>query len=321
MAMDGVRPSNKDQGYILRRLLRRIVRAGMSLNVEKDISVSLVPIVVEMFVWLYPELKDKQQDIQQTFEKEENKFRKTLIRGSRQLRKLLDNFHDIKTLPESQALVKCADIAFDLFQSYGYPYEMTLADLQDFGIRLDDTEFTSRCEEIFASHQQKSREGAEQKFKGGLADSSEAVVKYHTTTHLLHVALREVLGEQVVQQGSNITGERLRFDFNHSQKLTAEEISEVENKVNEAISANLPVRFEVMPLSEAEKTGAIHAFGEKYGDEVKVYYVGNSMEDAVSKEFCGGPHVENTGLLQPIEIFKQNNIGDGKIRVYARFKQ
>ena len=318
LAMDGVFPSNKDQGYILRRLLRRMVRTGMSLGVEKDISVSLVPIVVEMFEWLYPDLKEKQLDIQNTFEKEEVKFRKTLVRGRRQLHKLLDNFNEIRTMPESEALQVCSEMAFDLYQSYGYPCEMVYADLVDFGISLEEKAFDARCAEIFDSHKEKSRKGSEQKFKGGLADHSEDVVKYHTTTHLLHMALRKVLGDSVVQQGSNITGERLRFDFNHSAKLTPEQIKKVEETVNNIIARKLPVKFVMMNKDAAEKTGAIHAFGEKYGEEVKIYYVGDSLEKAVSKEFCGGPHVENTGDLSVIEIYKQDKIGEGKLRIYAR---
>jgi alanyl-tRNA synthetase len=204
-------------------------------------------------------------------------------------------------------------------QSEGYPFEIFIQDVLD---RLPETNaqaVKTYFEGLYVSHQEKSRSGAEHKFKGGLADQSREVVKYHTATHLLHWALREVLGPEVQQQGSNITGERLRFDFTYSGKLTPEQIPAVETLVNDVIGKGLPVGFEILAREEAEQSGALHFFGEKYGEQVKVYFVGTSLESAVSKEFCGGPHVENTSDLEKIEIYKQEGIGKGKIRVYARF--
>jgi alanyl-tRNA synthetase len=311
LAMDGVLPSNKDQGYVLRRLIRRMVRAGRVLGVERDLSVSLTATVVKSLEWLYPPLSEKQAGIEGIFVEEENKFRKTLEKGSLEFKKVIK---DVK--PNETAL---AGKAFDLYQSVGYPAEIFVEDWKDLGNHLNEKKFYQEFERIFREHKDASRKGAEQKFTGGLADHSEEVVKYHTATHLLHKALREVLGEQVVQQGSNITSERLRFDFNYPQKLTEEEIAKVVGLMNNMIKKAYSVGFKVMPREEAEKTGAIQAFGEKYGDNVKVYYIGDSLEEAVSKEFCGGPHVENTSKLKPINIYKQESIGKGIMRIYARF--
>lgn len=312
-AMDGVYPSNKDQGYVMRRLLRRMVRASKQLGVAVDTGFfeTVVPVVVNMFSWLYPELETKQQDIIEIFSKEENKFEKTLRNAQKKVEKAISEL-------ESSDEVSLATLAFDLFQSLGYPYEAFLDELKSSNIEINEDKFTDIFEKMFKEHQAKSRAGAEQKFKGGLADHSENTVRYHTATHLLHMALRKVLGEDVVQQGSNITGERLRFDFNFNRQLSDEEIAQVSDIVNEAIEKKLPVNFEMMQKEDAEKTGAIHAFGEKYGDEVKVYYIGSDLDSAVSKEFCGGPHVSNTSEIGGISIFKQKKIGENLVRVYAK---
>jgi len=320
LAMDGVLPGNKDQGYILRRLLRRVVRAGRSLGLEKDISVNLVPVVGNMLSWLYPDLEKKVGSIQEIFSEEEIKFGKTLSRGAREVEK---NKEKIESSLKSDSNSGLADLAFNMYQSLGYPYEMFIEDLKDIDPdlkekRLEDLELVFLAR--FAEHQKKSRAGAEQKFKGGLADHSEQVLKYHTATHLLHLGLRKVLGDQVVQHGSNITGERLRFDFNHPQKLSEEQITQIEEIIDQTIQKALPVKFEIMPKEKALETGAIHAFNEKYPDQVKVYYIGESLGAAVSKEFCGGPHVENTSEIPVMEIYKQDKIGEGMLRIYARAK-
>lgn len=319
LAMDGVFPSNKDQGYILRRLLRLVVRAGMRLGLEKDISVSLVPVVVNAFEWIYPDLKDKQDEIQEIFAQEEEKFRETLNRAAKEFER---NKDDILTLAASGEVELVSQHAFDLYQSLGYPFEMFVEDLKA-EIKIT-SEFMNQVSENFKQryeeHQQQSRAGAEEKFTGGLADHSDQVLKYHTTTHLLHYALRKVLGDQIQQHGSNITGERLRFDFNHGEKLTEAELRQVENIINHNIKEARPVKFEMMDKEDALETGAIHAFNEKYGDQVKVYYIGEDLDSAVSKEFCGGPHVESTSEIGEIEIYKQKNIGKGMLRVYARTK-
>lgn len=312
LSMDGVVPSNKDQGYILRRLLRRMTRASRFLGVENDLSVNLVGRVVEMFKWVYPQLVEKRLYIEQIFAEEENKFRKTLARGDKEFNKNITGVN--------YSTKQLAQIAFDMYQSLGYPSEIFLEEVKDKGIAVSDKEFNAAFDAVFNQHKEGSRAGSEQKFKGGLADQSEEVIKYHTATHLLHQALRMVLGEHVSQKGSNITGERLRFDFSHPQKLTEEEIQKVQKIVNEKIAAKLPVNCLVLSKEEAEETGALHFFGEKYGDQVSVYYVGDSIEGAFSKEFCGGPHVKNTSELRSVEIFKQESVGGGNQRVYARFK-
>ena len=312
LAMDGVMPSNKDQGYILRRLLRRMVRNGRNLGVEKDISVNLVPIVCELFEWLYPSLVQRRTEIQEVFSLEEDKFWRTLQKGSREFERLY------ATLDTSN-LEELASKAFDMYQSLGYPVEMFLADLDDKAATVDLQAFERVYNEVAGKHQDMSRLGAEKKFKGGLADSSETVVKYHTTNHLLQMALQDVLGNHVKQVGSNITSERLRFDFTHHRKLTDEEIKKVTALVNDAIRACYPVNFVMLSKDKAIEAGAGYLEHETYPDEVKVYYVGSSLESSLSKEFCGGPHVDNTCKLQPIEIFKQEKMGEGKVRVYARF--
>lgn len=312
-AMDGVVPSNKDQGYVLRRLLRRMVRSAKRLGVAVDVDFFdiLVPTVVEMFSWMYPELSEKEETIKQVFTDEENKFEKTLAGAVKKVEKLLTNLED--TSEEN-----LASKAFDLFQSSGYPQESFLDDLVANDISIDEKKFLDEFELIFKEHQQKSRAGASQKFKGGLADHSDQTIRYHTATHLLLMALRQVLGEQVVQRGSNITGDRLRFDFNHDGKLPEEQLKEVEKIINDAISQELTVNFEIMPKEEALATGAVHAFNEKYGDQVKVYYIGDTLETAISKEFCGGPHVVNISEIGQIELYKQDKIGKGLLRIYAK---
>lgn len=313
LAMDGVTPSNKDQGYILRRLLRRIVRSGKSLELEKDISVELVGIVVEMFSWLYPDLPDQQSKIETLFAQEEEKFRRTLNKASGEVAKFLEG-------AEADLSVKdLAKQAFTFYQSLGYPQEIFIEDVRESGFEVDVTAFYAEFENLVEQHKQRSRAGAEKKFKGGLANEDETTIKYHTATHLLHEALRRVLGDKVAQEGSNITQERLRFDFTFTRKLTEEEISQVEAMVNAQITEGKPVNFEIMPKEKALETGALHFFGEKYGEKVKVYYVGDSLEKAYSKEFCGGPHVENTSELPPIEIYKQKKIGAKTVRIYAHF--
>jgi len=297
MAMDGVVPSNKEQGYILRRVLRRMVRFGKKIGIEKDISVSLVPVVVEMFSWMYPDLVEKQESIRETFSVEEEKFRNILNRVEPKV---------ISALEKSPENI--ADLAFDFYQSQGFPVEMFVAIAKEKGIDIDENELEKRIEK----HKAQSRLGAEGKFKGGLADQSENTVRYHTATHLLHKALRDMFGDDIVQQGSNITGERLRFDFNFDRKLTGEEISKIEDAIYRVSEQALPVRFEIMSQEEAKKLGAIGTFGEKYGDQVKVYFVGDS------KELCGGPHVKNTKDIGHIKIYKQDKIGEGEMRIYAR---
>jgi alanyl-tRNA synthetase len=311
ISMDGVLPSNKDQGYLLRRVLRRMVRVGRSIGIERDIAVNLVGTVVDNFKWIYPQLETLQPNIEKLFSEEENKFRKVLIKGATEANKKLNNFKGKEN--------DLGKIAFELYQSLGYPVEMFIEDIKDNlvnTVNVKDVE--NEFEKLIANHKDLSRSGAEQKFAGGLADQSEQVIKYHTATHLLHWALREVLGKEVSQKGSNITGERLRFDFSYDKKLTQDEIVQVQKMVNNKIKENLPVNFSLMTKEEAIKSGALHFFGEKYGDNVNVYYIGDSLENSFSKEFCGGPHVKSTAEIGDIELFKQKSIGKGLLRVYVR---
>lgn len=316
LAMDGVIPGNKDQGYILRRLLRRMIRAGRGLGVEKDLSVNLVATVTEMFAWLYPDLHSKTKNIEQLFAIEEEKFFNTLKRGSIFVDKVLN---EMKTASpaDAQAL---ATKAFDLYQSVGYPAEIFLEELKDKGITTDETLFKKTFDDIFNKHQAVSRGGLEKKFKGGLADNSEATKKFHTATHLLQRALKNVLGDHVCQLGSNNNADRLRFDFPNMAKLLPAEIKQVEDEINSVVDRGLPVAYVMLPKEEAIKSGALYMTHETYPDTVKVYYIGKDLDGAYSKEFCGGPHVDNTKEIGHIEIFKQESIGGGKQRVYARFK-
>jgi len=249
--------------------------------------------VVSTYQDVYPEVKNNLAKIKDEIKKEETKFRETLSKGLKEFEKGTD--------------------PFILFTTYGFPFELTQELAKEKGIEVDEEKFKADL----IKHQDLSRAGAEQKFKGGLADDSEQVTKYHTATHLLNQALHEVLGEHVEQRGSNITAERLRFDFSHSQKMTEEEKQRVEEKVNEKIKENLAVNLVVLNKLEAEATGARHMFNEKYGDEVKVYYIGNSLENAYSKEFCGGPHVTNTGVLGTFKIAKEEAVAAGIRRIKA----
>ncbi len=311
LAMDGVLPSNKDQGYALRRFLRRMVRFGKNQLQLQNISTSLFESVIDSIGWLYPELEQQKEKIVEIFSQEEERFANTLKRAQKQVKLTLD-----QVKPGAIAL---AEAAFNLYQSTGYPPEMLVDDLEDRGIKLSLKEFNSAYQQHVAKHQERSRKGAQAKFQGGLADHSQEVVKYHTATHLLHQALRTVLGNQIQQYGSNITNQRLRFDFSYENALSEKQLKEVEEIIRKVILQKLPVNFVVMDKSKAETTGALHFFKEKYPDKVKIYYVGSSLEQAFSKEFCGGPHVNNLSELKPLQIYKQESVGKGVRRVYAKF--
>ncbi len=293
---DGIRPSNTDQGYVLRRLLRRAIRFADTLGIQPGLFSKTAQAIVSEYSEVYPELSEKLPSIELCINEEEKKFRQTLVRGMRELEKRLTG-----------GMLSGKD-AFELFSTYGFPLEMTQEIAKEHGIIPDEEEF--RME--FSKHQSLSRSASQGKFKGGLSDQSEMSVKYHTATHLLHQALRQVLGEHVFQKGSNITPERLRFDFSHSEKMTEEEKRRVEDTVNQKISEHLPVIYEDLPLEEAKKLGAIGLFTEKYGERVRVYRVGD-----FSLEFCGGPHVENTGDLGHFRIMKEEACSAGVRRIKA----
>ncbi|MFA6463798.1 MAG: alanine--tRNA ligase [Candidatus Paceibacterota bacterium] len=297
---DGVIPSNTDQGYVLRRLLRRAVMHADKLGMNPSSLYWVADVVVEKYQGIYPNLGQKRETIKTEIEKEEQKFRKTLKDGIRQFEKI------------SKDGITGKD-AFILFSTYGFPYELTKELASEKNISVDNKEF----DEEFKKHQELSRAGAEKKFKGGLGGTDAKTIQYHTATHLLHQALREVLGTHVGQKGSNITPERLRFDFTHPQKMTDEDLRKVEDIVNEKISSSLPVNVVTLSKEEAEKTGALHFFGEKYPDEVTVYYIGDTIDQAFSKEFCGGPHVKNTSELGHFKIAKEEAVSQGVRRIKA----
>ena len=306
-------PGKKDQGYVVRRLIRRAVRYGRNLGLKQNFCSQVAEEVVKIFVDVYPEVTRNHEFILTEMAKEESNFRNTLENG-------IKNYElRIVNLPTGGIL--SAKEAFDLYQSFGFPIEMTVELAKEKGLAVDVAGF----EEEVKQHQSLSRTGAQAKFKGGLADQGEMSIKYHTATHLLHAALRAVLGEHVAQRGSNITAERLRFDFSHPEKMTDEQKKRVEELVNGAIAANYPVTFSEMTVPEAKTLGAIGIFDDKYGNKVKVYSVGEPQEPprahenalTFSKEICGGPHVTNTGLLGKFRIVKEEAVSAGVRRIKA----
>jgi alanyl-tRNA synthetase len=314
MLGDGVRPSNTERGYVLRRLIRRAAQHVLKLEVgdgskEDSMLVRAAIIVMEKYKQAYPELDGEEvfERITNEIWQEEVQFAKTLEQGMREFNKMA-----------SGAL--SAEQAYTLFTTYGFPFEMTLELAKERDIEVDTPGF----KELMKKHQDMSRAGAEQKFRGGLADTAEATVRLHTTHHLLLAALQKVLGDHVKQRGSNITQERLRIDFSHGQKMTKEEIAEVERMVNEKIQEKLPVIRTVMPKTEAERLGAQQEFGAKYADTVSVYSIGPKsatdgeprFEEAFSLEFCGGPHVANTGEIPlHFKIQKEEAVASGIRRI------
>lgn len=306
---DGVLPGNADQGYFVRRLIRRSVRFADSLGIKNSVLSNIVEPIAEMYKNSYPEILEKSDYIQKEIALEEERFRKTLEKGLKEFNWRIGS--EVKGEIPQQELPP--SIAFELFTTYGFPFELIVEIAKERGMTVDEQQFKNRMD----THRIESRKGSEQKFKGGLGDTSEMSVKYHTATHLLHKALREVLGEHVEQKGSNITPERLRFDFSHPQKMTDEEKKKVEDIVNQKIKENLPVNRIVLPKEEALKIGAMHFFGDKYGDEVSVYYIGDNLETAYSKEFCGGPHVSKTGTLGTFKISKEEAVSAGVRRIKA----
>ena len=323
-----VAPSNVDQGYVLRKLIRRAIRQGRKINIEKPFLLELSRIVVDEYKEEYPELFQNQNFIEKYLGLEEQKFGKTLVEGEKESQKeinskdLAEKYMEKVKTSTGLEVSKASLSAFNLYQSKGYPPEMFLEDLKDkVQISIEDEEkIREDIDTLLEEHQKTSRAGAEKKFKGGLSDDSEQVVRYHTATHLLNKALREVLGDHVRQIGSNITSERLRFDFPHNGKLTEDQISKVEKIVNTVVDGGIPVNYKIFSKEEAIESGAVHLKGEQYPNQVKVYFIGDSLESCVSKEFCGGPHVENTKDIGRIEIYKQDKIGEGKMRIYARNK-
>ena len=295
----GVSPSNVDQGYVLRRLIRRAVRYGMGIGMPEGFTGEVAKVIIEQYKDVYPELKRNEAFVLEQLSLEESRFARTLKQGNREFEKLVEKVQDGQIDGVS---------AFHLYDTYGFPVEMTQELARERGLTVDMDGF----HECFRKHQATSQAGAEQRFKGGLADHSEQSARLHTATHLLHAALRKVLGPEVAQKGSNITAERLRFDFSFGRKMTKEELAEVERLVNEAIESHTPITCEEMTVAQAKEQGAIGLFESKYGEKVKVYTMG-----PYSKEICGGPHAQNTGDLVSFKIKKEESSSAGVRRIKA----
>ena len=345
---EGLEPSNVERGYVLRRLIRRAVRYEKQLGINDIFTFKIAEVVVDIYKAIYPEVDKNKAFITNQLIQEEEKFAKTLAEGIKKAKKIIEQktpivpekFRQIMQTPnkreiiaqvlldlrenkDSRAYLKfpipltlkeisqatiTAKEAFDLYQSFGFHQDMMLELAQENNLFVDRFGFRQELEK----HQKLSRAGAEQKFKGGLADHSEQTIKYHTAAHLMLAALRKVLGEHVVQKGSNITSERLRFDFSHSEKVTPEQIKQIEDMVNEKIRENLPVEMQEMTLEEAKAQNATGVFEHKYGEQVKVYSIGD-----FSKEICGGPHVQKTGELGHFKIVKEEASSSGVRRIKA----
>ena len=297
---DGGKPSNLDRGYVLRRLIRRLIRHMNKLQIDLNELSTLIEINVENLKEMYPELENNKDNIKNTIIEEKDKFIKTLEKGEREFEKQISRLGDSKTIP--------GEIVFRLYDTYGFPPEVTKELASENGYEINMEEF----EELFKKHQEKSRAGSEQKFKGGLADQTPETIAYHTATHLLNAALKQVIGKDSHQRGSNITAERMRFDFNCDHKLTPEEKQQLEDLVNKWIQEGLPVTKQEMSKEEAIKSGAECMFIEKYPDIVTVYSIGD-----ISKELCGGPHVNNTSELGRFKIKKEESSSAGIRRIKA----
>ena len=303
---DGGLPSNVDRGYILRRLIRRMVRHLRKLQINLNELGELIDLNIETLKEMYPELHQNSNKIKSIIIEEKDKFEKTLERGEREFNKIVNRMKN-----EGKHTISGQDL-FTLYETYGFPPEVTQDLAREAGLKVDTTEF----DKLFKEHQEKSRMGSEQKFKGGLAGTGEQEVRYHTATHLLNAALKVILGKDVHQKGSNITPERMRFDFSCDHKLTDDEKKKVEDLVNEWISRGLDVKCEEMKKDDAIKSGAECMFIEKYPDIVTVYSIGNE-NGVVSKELCGGPHVKNTSELGYFKIKKEEASSAGVRRIKA----
>jgi alanyl-tRNA synthetase len=293
MVQDGVFPSNKGQGYVLRRLIRRALVHSQLAEESTEWIAKVVAAVSEIYADAYPEIAKNQEQIAKVIQEEADRFKRSLSKGLKEIGKL-DNL--------------TAKAAFDLYQNYGFPWELSREYAISKGIGIEEADFEAE----FEKHKNLSRSASAGQFASGLADHSEKTVQYHTATHLLHQALRTILGDQVQQKGSNITPERLRFDFSYPEKMTTEQISQVENLVNEQIGRKLEVTSVTMSPDQAAGEGAIGLFGHKYGESVSVYTMGD-----FSKEICTGPHVKNTGELGHFRIAKEEAVSAGVRRIKA----
>ena len=297
--VNGITPSNVDQGYVLRRLIRRAVRYAKKLGLEQGALEEIAKLYIKKYEDVYESIKNNAAKIVEEFKLEEERFSKTLESGLKEFEKVITHI-PTKTISDKTA--------FRLYDTFGFPLEMTVELAKENGFDVD----TDGYEVAFKEHQEKSKLGADQKFKGGLADGGEETAKLHSATHLLNAALKEVLGDpNIMQKGSNITAERLRFDFNFDRPLTKEEIEKVEERVNAEIAKKIDIKCEEMTVDEAKANGAIGVFASKYGERVKVYTIG------FSKEICGGPHASNTGDLGHFHIVKEQSSSAGVRRIKA----
>ena len=304
----GVTPDRVGAGYVLRRLIRRAVRHGMKLGIDKDFMAEVAAVVVENFKNAYPELEQNSAKVYKELTAEEAKFRQTLKKGEAEFQKMLPN------LMKNPKKIISGKVAYNLYETYGYPLELT----QELGTENGFTVDVEGFKEAERKHQEASKTAEAGKAKGGIAEQSEAATKYHTATHLLQQALVNVLGPQVSQKGSNINAERMRFDFTFERPMTPEEIKKVEAIVNEKIKEDLPVTMEVMPLADAQAAGARALFTNKYGEDVKVYTIGRDVKnDWFSKEVCGGPHVQHTAQIGDFKIEKEQSSSAGVRRIRA----
>jgi alanyl-tRNA synthetase len=308
LAVDGVVPSNKEQGYVMRRLVRRAVRFAFDLGIEQNFLQEVVPVIADLYHEDFPEVAEKRQQVIDVLVKEEKAFRQTLRKGVKELQKL------------AAGGKLTGEHIFVLYDTYGFPVELSAEEAFKQGVAVSDNwrqEFDAQMEE----QRNRSRTATKGEFKGGLGGHGDIHKKYHTATHLMYKALRQVLGDHVVQRGSNITEERLRFDFSHNEKVTPEQIAEVERIVNEAIDKDYPMGWQEYPTKQALEMGALGAFGDRYGDTVKVYKAGFEGEEPFSFEICGGPHVDHTGQLaedgKRFKITKEEASSAGVRRIKA----
>jgi alanyl-tRNA synthetase len=338
LAVDGVVPSNTAQGYVMRRFIRRAIRQALVLDLREDFMEQIVPVITALYREAFPEVKERENQVMDVLAKEETQFRRTVEKGLKEFERLIleevryfkdgveTGAHDVQETREHESRftnVLTGEVAFRLFDTHGFPLELTIEEANKRGIQLE-TKFDENFNHKMAEQKERSRTATAGQFKGGLADHSEMSTKYHTATHLMYKALRMVLGDHVVQRGSNITPERLRFDFSHPKKMTPEEIAAVEKIVNANIERDLPMSWREEPTKEALAKGVLGAFGDKYGQTVKVYTAGDPDGEWFSQEICGGPHVAHTGVLaegsKKFKITKEESSSAGVRRIKAELK-
>ena len=326
LAVDGVVPSNKTQGYVLRRLVRRAVLKAHELGLEQNFIERVAPMVVDVYKDDFQEVADRTEEVIATLAREEKAFRQTLRKGLKEFERILSEkttgMHDTGSNPPAlRSVIYPADI-FKLYDTYGFPIELSLEEAKKRGIEVAHGEagMLSEVEVLMLEQRERSRTASKGQFKGGLADHSDITTKYHTATHLMYRSLRNILGEHVIQRGSNITAERTRFDFSHPEKMTPEQIKQVEDMVNEQIDRDWPVSWREEKTAEVQGK-VLGAFGDRYGETVKVYSIGDPDGEHFSREICGGPHVEHTGQIgedgQRIKIIKEESSSAGVRRIKA----